>query len=72
VWKTVAIWGDLRDFDANDCAEIDAWFARIVASDLMLRDAHLVVETRGAHYMLIAEDKAVRRVELSVESTDGR
>src|SRR4051812_39848183 len=51
VWKTVGIWGDLRGFDAEDCAQIDAWFARIVASVLMLRAAHLVIETRGTHYM---------------------
>lgn len=79
VWQTVAVWGDLRDFGAEDTPEIDAWFARIVASPLMLRAASLLVEVEsGVRYMLIADDeKAVRRVELSVpaapaeDPTDG-
>lgn len=68
VWKTVAIWGDLRDFDLDDCAEIDTWFARIVAASdmpqqkqtrLMLRAFHLVVRVEyGQSYLLICEDGA--------------
>lgn len=65
VWKTVAVWGDLRDFGAEDTPEIDAWFARIVTSPLMLRAAHLLVEVEsGPRYLLVADERAVRRVAL--------
>lgn len=68
VWKTVAVWGDLRDFGADDTPEIDAWFARIVASPLILRGAFLVVDIEyGASYLLYTEGKDVRRVELPAE-----
>ncbi len=65
VWKTVAVWGDLRDFGAEDCHEIDQWFSRIVARWPLIREAHLVVSIEGGEtYLLAAEDKDVRRTSL--------
>ena len=75
VWKTVAIWGDLRDFGKGRCHEINKWFVGIVdqgkesnipRSKLMLRSAHLMVETEdGLSYMLVAQqDHTVRRLDL--------
>lgn len=73
VWKTVAIWGDLRDFGIEDTPQIDAWFARIVDSPLMLRAAALLVEIEGnSSYLLLAEGKGtVRRIELIPASRHG-
>lgn len=72
VWKTVAVWGDLRDFGEDDTHEINEWFARIVEASslanaprtkLMLRTAHLLVEVEGGmRYVLIADNGVVRRI----------
>lgn len=68
VWKTIAVWGDLRDYGAADTREIDEWFQRIVSSPLMLRSAELLVETENdIRYLLVADvfEKSVRRVVLT-------
>lgn len=71
VYKTVAVWGDLRDFGAEDASEIDLWFSRIVARWPIIRAAHLLVEVEyGVRYLLVAEEKDVRRVQLSEAAAD--
>lgn len=74
VWKTVGVWGDLRDFGDEDVHEIDAWFLSIVEASrgeniartkLILRAAHLLVEVEGGmRYVLIANDGEMRRIEV--------
>lgn len=72
VYRTIAIWGDLRDFgDAADLKAIDDWFERVVKGCLMVRAAHLLVEKEyGERYLLIAgggennENKTISRIDL--------
>lgn len=44
VYKTVAIWGDLRDYE--DIGAIEKWFRGICESGLMIRQAVIQVECR--------------------------
>ena len=60
VWKTVAVWGDLRDFDTENATKlIDVWFHKIINTEKILmgfiiRAAHLFVEVEnGPHYILL-------------------
>ena len=65
VWKTVAVWGDLRDFGLSDVEEIEKWFKRIVETqyrgvNLLLREAHLIVSVEyGPTFLFRLQEKEV-------------
>lgn len=46
-WVAIPVWGDLRDFGADDVAEIEKWWAETLPRLGMIRDAVLHIQTEG-------------------------
>lgn len=72
VWKTIAVWGDLRDYGEDperDIQHIQDWLQRVIGRLPMIRSAELVVSIEyGVTVLLWADDLVVRRVTLKEKS----
>lgn len=52
----IVFWGDLRDFDSNDCKEIDAWFKELVEEKFSIKETLLTVRDAVLKYSTEYED----------------
>lgn len=72
LWVTVAVWGDLRDYDF--IAEIKAWFERILCAEgLIVRQAVLSVSVENGREVIYyaAHDDDYRTEVRTIAITEG-
>ena len=65
--RVVTIWGDLRDYDKNDCEDIKKWWYEIpqkLGKACGIRNAVLQVESEdGANFILTEKDMNIKEIE---------